>query len=69
MHLVEHAREGGLELECLLDLVGAHIGIFPVFKETRALVLTNELDELLRLGLPIFREPFEVFEDGINASG
>ena len=69
LHLVEHARERGLELERLLDLVGTHVWIFAVFKETRALVLTDELDECLRLGLPIFGEPFEVFEDGIKAGG
>src|SRR4029453_16458180 len=67
LHLVEHVREGGLELQCLLDLLGAHIGIFPVFEETRALVLADELDEFLRLGFPIFGEAFEVFEDSINA--
>ena len=67
LHLVEHVREGGLELQRLLDLVGTHIGIFPVFEEARALVLADELDEFLRLGLPILREPFEVFEDSINA--
>ena len=60
LHLVEHVRERRLELQRLLDLVGTHIGIFPIFKEALALVLTDELDEFLRLGLPIFREPFEV---------
>ena len=69
LHLIEHVREGGLELQRLLDLVGAHVGIFAVFKEARALVLADELDEFLRLGLPIFGEAFEVFEDGIKAGG
>jgi hypothetical protein len=68
LHLVEHVREGGLELECLLDLVGAHIGIFPVFEETRALVLADELDEFLRLGFPIFGETFEIFENRSSKS-
>ena len=68
LHLVEHVREGGLELECLLDLVGAHIGIFPVFEETRALVLADELDEFLRLGFPIFGETLEIFENRSSKS-
>src|SRR4029078_12272948 len=69
LHLVEHVREGGLELECLLDLVGTHIGIFPIFEEARDLMLADKLDEFLRLGFPIFGEAFEVFEDSINAGG
>src|SRR6185437_10226095 len=35
LHLVEHVGEGGLELQRLLDLVGTHIGIFPIFEEAR----------------------------------
>ena len=52
LHLVEHVREGGLELQRLLNLVGTHIGIFAVFEEARAVVVADELDESLRPGLP-----------------
>ena len=45
LHLVEHVGEGRLELERLLDLVGADVRILAVFQEARALVLANELDE------------------------
>src|SRR6267142_3545125 len=38
LHLVEHVREGCLELECLLDFVGTHVRILTVFQETWALV-------------------------------
>ena len=69
LHLVEHIREGGLELQRLLDLIGTHIGILSVFEEAWALVLANKLDEFLRSVLPIFGEPFEVLEDSINAGG
>ena len=44
-------------------------GILAVFEEARPVVVADKLDECLRLGLPILGEAFEVFEDGINASG
>src|SRR6185436_1016171 len=69
LHLVEHVGEGGLELQRLLDLVGTHIGIFPIFEEARDLMLADKLDEILRLGFPIFGKAFEVFENSINAGG
>ena len=69
LHLVEHVRKCGFELKRLLDLVGTHIGIFPVFEEARAVVVADELDETLRIGLPIFRKAFEIFEDSENAGG
>src|SRR6185369_16855391 len=62
LHLVEHVREGGLDLEGLLDFVSAHIRIFPVFQETRALVLAYEPDEGRSIGLPVLGEPLEVFK-------
>src|SRR4030095_79504 len=45
LHLVEHVREGCLELQGLLDLVRTHERIFAIFKEARAMVVTDELDE------------------------
>ena len=69
LHLVEHVREGGLELQRLLDLVGTHIRILTVFQEAWALMLANELDEFLGLRFPILRKAFKVFEDSINAGG
>src|SRR6185369_16682690 len=62
LHLVEHVGEGSLDLEGLLDFVGAHIRIFPVFQETRALVLAYELDECRSIRLPVLGKPLEVFK-------
>src|ERR1700716_726076 len=42
LHLVEHVAEGRLELERLLDFIGAHIGILAVFQEARTLMLPKE---------------------------
>ena len=67
LHLVEHRGERRLEPERLLDLVGAHVGILPVFEEARALVLPDEFDEGRGVRLPIFGEPFEVLEDRVDA--
>ena len=67
LHLIEHIGERRLELESLLDFVGAHIRILAVFEEARALVFTNELDERWRIRLPIRRKVLEVFEDRSEA--
>ena len=45
LHLVEHVREGLLQLQCLLDLSGRDVWILPVFQETRALVFADKFDE------------------------
>ena len=34
LHLVEHVREGSLELERFLDFVGTHVRILTVFQES-----------------------------------
>ena len=62
LHLVEHVRKRRLELECLLDLVRAHIRVFAVFKETRAMMLADELDERRRVGLPVRWEILRGFQ-------
>src|SRR5262245_49737030 len=67
LHLIEHRAEGCLQRQCLLDLVGAHVRVFAVLHETRALVLAGELDEGRRVGLPVLRKALEVFEYGIDA--
>src|SRR6266446_446646 len=67
LHLVEHVREGRLELERFLDFVGTHVGILTVFQEAWTLMLANELDERKSIRLPVRRKALEVFEDGINA--
>jgi hypothetical protein len=69
LHLVEHGRERGLQFERLLDLVGANVRILAVFEETRALMFANERHEGRRIGLPVLRESFEIFEDCRDASG
>src|SRR6185369_5028198 len=63
LHLVEHVGEGGLDLEGLLDFVGAHIGIFPVFQKAWALVLAYELHKCRSIRLPVLGKPLEVFKD------
>ena len=63
LHLVEHVRERRLELERLLDLVRADIRIFAVFKEARAMMVADKLDERRRVGLPVLGKTFEVLED------
>src|SRR5947209_17132292 len=67
LHLVEHVREGRLELECFLDFVGTHVGILTVFQEAWALMLANKLDERRSIRLPVRRKALEVFEDGVDA--
>ena len=59
--------EGRLELERLLDLVGAHIRVLAVFQEARALVLADELDERRSIRLPVLGEALEVLEDRLDA--
>src|SRR4029077_704535 len=66
LHLVEHRRKRRLELECLLDLVCAYVGVLAVFQETRAMMLADKLDERRRVGLPVRRKSFEVFKDSIE---
>src|SRR5215204_4945107 len=67
LQLVEHLRKRALHLEGLLDLVGAEEGVLRIFHEARALVLPDEPDERLRVGLPVFGEAFKVLEDGVHA--
>src|SRR5438874_9211004 len=67
LHLVQHAGEGGLQLESFLDLVCTHVRIFSVFQKTRALMVAYELDERRGIRLPVLREPLEVFKDGPKA--
>src|SRR5213080_1203237 len=66
LHLVEHVRECRLEHERFLDFVCAHIGVFAVFQKARTLMLADELYECRSIGLPVRREAFEVFEDGLE---
>ena len=67
LHLVEHGRERRLQLQRLLDLVGADVRVLAVLQEARALVLAHELDEGRRVRLPVLREALEVLEDGVDA--
>src|SRR4051812_4572030 len=67
LHLLEHLGEGGLDLERLLDLVAAEIGILPVFEKARTLVVADELDERGRVRLPVHREVLEVLERGVDS--
>src|SRR6516225_2057187 len=67
LHLVEHFREGLLQPQRLLDLTGRDIRIFAVFEKTGALVFADEFDKRRSIGLPVFRKPFEFFENGVDA--
>ena len=66
LHLVEHIREGRLELQGFLDFVRTHEGIFAIFQEARALMVTNELEERRGIRLPILGKALEIFENGID---
>src|SRR6476469_5158134 len=66
LHLVEHVREGRLELQGLLDLVRTHERIFAIFKEARAMMVTDELDECRGVRFPIFRKALQIFENGVE---
>src|SRR4051812_20945984 len=66
LQLVEHRRKCALELQRLLDLVGAGEWVLPVLHEARALVVSHEFDERLRVGLPVLGEAFQVLEDGVH---
>src|SRR3954452_6208278 len=67
LHVIEHRREGLFECERLLDFPSRHVRLPAVREEARALVCADELDEGLRLRLPIRREPFKLLEDGVDA--
>src|SRR6476660_7338370 len=66
LHLVEHVREGRLELQGLLDLVRTHERIFAIFKEARAMMVTDELDECRGVRFPIVRKALQIFENGVE---
>src|SRR6478736_8765133 len=66
LHLVEHVREGRLELQGLLDLVRTHERIFAIFKEARAMMVTDELDECRGVRFPIFRKTLQIIENGVE---
>ena len=69
LHLVEHVREGSLELQGLLDLVRTDERIFAIFKEARAMMVTDKLDECRGVRFPIFRKALQIFEDGVETGG
>src|SRR5215471_11281097 len=64
LHLIEHGGERRLQLQSFLDLVGAHVGILTVLQEARTLVFPEELDDAVRVGLPVLRPALEVHEYG-----
>src|SRR3954468_2372257 len=67
LHLIEHVRKCRFELERLLDLVPAHIRVFAIFKETRAMMLADKFDECRGIGLPVLGKTLEIFEYRIDA--
>src|SRR6267142_3977750 len=67
LQLIQHFRKCVLDLQSLLYFIRAEVGILSVFQKARALVITDEPDEGLGVGLPIHREAFEVFEDCTHA--
>src|SRR3954471_3939784 len=67
LHLIEHSREGLLQSQRLLDLLGCDVGILAVFEETRTLVVADEFDERRRVRSPVLRKAFEILEYCIDA--
>src|SRR3984957_7698676 len=68
LHLVEHGRERGLQLEGLFDFCSARVWIFRVFEEARALVNADKLDDRRRICLPVHRKTLEILEHRPEAS-
>src|SRR3954452_2022336 len=68
LHLVEQGGHGAFHLQGLFDLISCDIRVFAILQEARALVFADELDEGWRIRFPVDREPFEVFEHGVDAS-
>src|ERR1700758_1254010 len=62
LHLIEHVRKRRLKPQRLLDLIGSHVRIFPVLQEAWALVVADELNESVRVLLPVLRKTLEVGE-------
>ncbi len=67
LHLVEHVGEASLDSQRLLDLVGADERILAVLEEAWALMVADEFDEGRRVRLPVLREAFEIFKDGVHS--
>src|SRR5580704_3843671 len=66
LHLVEDVGELSLDAQRFLDLVGAHKGVLAILEEAWALMVADEFDEGGSVGLPVLREAFKVFEDGVQ---
>src|SRR5690242_4477469 len=64
LHLVEHCRHRTFHPQCLLDLVGGDVGIFPIFQKAWALMVPKELDNRRCIGFPIVRPALKVYEHG-----
>src|SRR4026208_2473861 len=62
--MVEHVREGCLELQSFLYLIRAHEGILAIFKEARALMLSDKLDQCRGVRRSIRRHALQILEDG-----
>ena len=54
-------EKAALSLSAFLISSAAHVGVFAVFKEARALMLTDELDERRGVRLPVLRESLRGF--------
>src|SRR6516225_4375071 len=67
LHLVEHLRECCLYPQRLFHLIRAHIRVFTVFQEARALMISNVLDESRQVRFPILREALQIREHRSNA--
>src|ERR1700730_2115655 len=67
LHLIEHRRERGFQLQRFFDFVSGHVRIFRILKKARALMISHELYERWGVGLPVRREPIEVLEHGSEA--
>src|SRR5215472_8262262 len=67
LHLIEHFREGILQLQGLPDFIGAHVRIFPVFEKAGTLMFTKELDDRRHVRFPVLWPAFEVCKNRSDA--
>ena len=67
LHLVEHVREGRLELERFLDFFATHVGMLAVFEEAWPLVFAEKLDYGRRVGRVVRRPSLEGLKGRLNA--
>src|SRR5215469_13212885 len=67
LHLIEHARKGGLERQRFFHFIGTYEWILPVLQEARKLVFPEELGNGRYVRPPVRWPTLQVCENGCNA--